>query len=263
MKKLMLFAVLASAVLSGCLTAPKCGWEGRRIAVLGDSISDKEIDWWKHWWKFVGEDLGTEMRVYAVNGREWDDVPRQTDCLATDGGDVDAILVFIGTNDFNANVPLGEWWSVSETEVDCNDHRSTVKRRLPVFDKGTLRGRINIALNKLKGMYPDRQIVLMTPIRRGFFRCAATNVRQEDSYANEIGLFLDDYAKVVREAGQVWAVPVIDTYAESGLLPSMPSFDDCCNRIATDRLHPNTEGCRRLALTVAARLRGLPPTFRK
>jgi len=262
MRKLALVGLFA-LMAGGCVTAPKGAWEGRRIAVMGDSISDPDIDWWTHWWKRVGEDLGAEMRVYARNGMAWDDVPRQTDALTDDrGGDVDAILVFLGTNDFNANVPLGDWWRETNVSVPCNATTAVVKHRVPVFDKATFRGRINIALDKLKRIYPDRQIVLMTPIRRGYFRCSVRNVRQDDSYANEIGLYLEDYARTVREAGDIWAVPVIDTYSESGLIPAMPSFLDCCNRESTDHLHPSTEGCRRLALTVAARLRTLPPTFR-
>ena len=258
----LIFPAAVAALACGCATAPKGAWEGCRVAVLGDSISDRRIDWWKHWWKWVGEELGAEMRVYAVNGQTWANVPKQTDAMAADsGGDVDAILVFIGTNDFNANVPLGKWWSETEETVDCNARKASVRHRTPVFDANTLRGRVNIALEKLKRSFPDRQIVLITPIRRGFFRCGVGNVRQDDSYANEIGLYLEDYVRAIREAGDVWSVPVIDAYSESGLLPAMPSFTDCCNRESSDRLHPSTEGCRRLALTVAARLRTLPPTF--
>ena len=87
-------------------------------------------------------------------------------------------------------------------------------------------------------------------------------MQPDDSYANELGLYISDYARAVKEAGEVWSVPVIDTYSESGLLLAMPSFTDCCNRADTDCLHPGTEGTRRLALTVSARLKTLPPTFR-
>ena len=258
--------VVASVLVAGagCASIPKSGWTGRRVAVFGDSISDPRIDWWKHWWKWVGEDLGADMRVYGVNGRQWNDMIRQIDEMQADvGGDVDAVLVFLGTNDYNHNVPLGEWWTVTDETVNRNGRMVSVKRRLPSFDASTVRGRINLALNRLKTDYPDRQIVLMTPIRRGYFTCAPTNVQPEDSYSNELGLFIGDYARVVHEAGEVWSVPIIDTYSESGLLLAMPSFSDCCNRAETDRLHPSTEGTRRLALTVAARLRGLPPTFRR
>ena len=256
-------AALSVALACGCATAPKGAWEGCRVAVLGDSISDKSINWWKHWWKWAGDDLGAEMKVYAVNGQQWNNVPRQADAMTADcGGDVDAILIFIGTNDFNANVPLGSWWQETTETVDCNQRSAAVRHRTPVFDESTLRGRINIALDKLKREYPDRQIVVITPIRRGYFRCATRNVRQDDSYANEIGLYLEDYVRAIREAGEVWSVPVVDAYSESGLLPALPSFADCCNRESSDRLHPSTEGCRRLALTIAARLKGLPPTFR-
>jgi len=256
--------VLFTMGFSGCRTAPKTEWKGRCVVVFGDSISDPRYDLWKQWWKWVGEDLGSEMLAYAVDGREWDDVPRQVETMKVENrADVDAFIIFVGTNDFNQNVPLGNWWEEALETVNRNGRLVQVKRRSPLFDRHTLRGRINIAMNKLKSEYPDRQIVLLTPIRRGYFSCDTTNVQPEDSYSNELGLFIGDYAAVVQEAGTVWSVPVIDTYSESGLLPSMPSFSDCCNRPDADRLHPSTEGCRRLALTVSARLKSLPATFRK
>ena len=257
--------------VAGCATAPSrstsatppCDWKGKRVAVLGDSISDARLKGWKHWWKWVAEDLGAEMSVYAVNGRQWNDIPRQVDAMTKDGGDsVDAILIFMGTNDFNSNVPLGVWWDESMVSVNRNGRIVPVMRRLPSHDASTVRGRINVALEKIKREYPRCQVVLMTPIRRGFFTCSADNVQPDDSYANELGLYIEDYARTVKEAGEVWSVPVVDTYSESGLLLAMPSFSDCCNRADTDRLHPGTEGTRRLALTVTARLRTLPPTFR-
>ena len=268
--------VLAAAVvaLGGCCTAPLCGdgkcakappcaWSGKRVAVFGDSISDARLKMWRHWWQWVADDLGTKMSVYAANGTQWDNVPRQLDKMAQDDPDgVDAILIFMGTNDFNGNKPLGEWWNETEETVNRNGRMVKVKRRLPSQDAKTVRGRINIALGRIKSEYPRCQIVLLTPIRRGFFTCSERNVQPEDSYSNELGLYVGDYARVVREAGEVWSVPVIDTYSESGLLLSLPSFSDCCNRATNDRLHPGTEGCRRLALTVAARLKTLPPTFR-
>lgn len=261
--KLMVMG-LAGVLLGGCMTAaPKGEWEGRKIAVFGDSLSDKRIDKWKQWWKWVGEELDVDMCVFARNGSQWNDVPHQLGLLQKSGDDVDAILVFTGTNDFNSDVPLGVWWTETEETVNRDGRMVKVKRRLPNKDGKTVRGRINIALEKIKSAYPDRQVVLMTPIRRGFFTCGKTNVQPEDSYANELGLYIGDYARVVREAGEVWSVPVIDMYSESGLVLSMPAYTDCCNRANTDRLHPCTEGCRRLALTVVARLKALPPTFRR
>jgi len=61
---------LAGAVLSGCVTAPRGDWEGKKIAVFGDSISDKRLTMWKQWWKWVGEDLNADMCVFARNGTQ-------------------------------------------------------------------------------------------------------------------------------------------------------------------------------------------------
>lgn len=44
--------------------------------------------------------------VYGVSGRQWNDVPRQAEQLKKEHGEeVDAIVVLMGTNDFNSSVP--------------------------------------------------------------------------------------------------------------------------------------------------------------
>mgnify|MGYP002236130987 FL=1 len=46
--------------------------------------------------------------VYGVSGRQWNDVPRQAEQLKKEHGEeVDAIVVLMGTNDFNSSVPVG------------------------------------------------------------------------------------------------------------------------------------------------------------
>ena len=48
--------------------------------------------------------------VYGVSGRQWNDVPRQAEQLKKEHGEeVDAIVVLMGTNDFNSSVPVGTW----------------------------------------------------------------------------------------------------------------------------------------------------------
>ena len=44
-------------------------WNGKKLAVLGDSISDPcHIGTTKNYWQFLQEILGLEPFVYAVNG---------------------------------------------------------------------------------------------------------------------------------------------------------------------------------------------------
>ena len=43
------------------------------------------------------------------------------------------------------------------------------------------------------------------------------NVQPEEAFSNSIGLFIDDYVQTVKQAGNLWAVPVIDLNSLSGL----------------------------------------------
>ena len=81
-------------------------WTGKRVAILGDSMSDPALNITKvKWYEYLKEWLRITPYAYAVNGMQWNDVPRQTDAIVKDHGqDVDGILIFMGTNDFNAGV---------------------------------------------------------------------------------------------------------------------------------------------------------------
>lgn len=81
-------------------------WKGRRVAYFGDSITDpKNKASKKKYWNFLQEWLGITPYVYGVSGRQWNDIPKQADKLQNEhGNDFDAIMIFIGLNDFNAAV---------------------------------------------------------------------------------------------------------------------------------------------------------------
>jgi len=63
---------------------------------------------------------------------------------------------------------------------------------------------------------------------------------------------------IPRQAANIWAVPVIDLNALSGLYPLMDEEAQFFKSAANDRLHPNDEGHRRMALTILAQLQVLP-----
>ena len=269
MREITLFASLAVAlsVAADVTNAPPActahlDWKGKKVAIFGDSLSDKNLRNWRHWWSYLSDMTGIEPLVYAKNGWQWSGVPRQAEELAAANEDPDAILVLMGSNDFNSDVPLGVWWKVIAESVNRDGQKVVCRRRVLDFSPDTVRGRINISMKLLKERYPDRQIVLLTPIHRGFFTCAETNVQPDESYANNLGLWIDDYAACIREAGPIWSVPVIDLYSECGLMPSLVSYGRFFNRADTDLLHPNSEGHRRMAEVIAARLLAMPATFR-
>lgn len=231
----------------------------RRVAFLGDSITDvRHIGCTKNYWGFLEDWLGIEPLVCGINGQQMSGLVAQAEKLAREEGDkVDAIVVFAGTNDFNGNVPLGEWYAVGEEKVLRNGVEKTLKRRTFVMDNA-FRGRINRVLACLREKFPRAKVVLATPLHRGYATFGPTNVQPDESYANELGLFIDDYVRVVKEAGNVWAVPVVDLNALTGLYPNADGQAVYFHNGKTDRLHPSAEGHRRIAEVLVPWLGGRP-----
>ena len=73
-------------------------WKGRKVAFMGDSITDKaHVGTTKNYWQYLQEMLGLVPFVYGINGQQWRDVPGQCEKLRAErGGDIDAILIFAG-----------------------------------------------------------------------------------------------------------------------------------------------------------------------
>ena len=126
----------------------------------------------------------------------------------TDDGDVlngadattaTAIVVRMGVDEYRSSVPLGEWYDVAPVTVNKNGVQTLLNRRTMRMDATTYRGQLNILLNRLKVENPGREIYLVTP--------AADS---SSVLPNGAGSLLGDYAAAVREAGNVWAVTVVD-----------------------------------------------------
>ena len=280
---------LAIIVAALCLILPvvakpkaeiKSQWRGARVAYLGDSITDKrqvEKGQNETYWSYLEGILGIESFVYGISGHQWSQIPGQTDKLIKEHGqDVDVIMIFVGTNDYNANVPLGEWFTEEVVSVEVSGPKGAKsgvmaerKKRTLVMDKNTVRGRINIAMSQLKREYPTKQIILLTPIHRGLALLSDRNAQPDELHANGVGEYIDAYVDVVKEAGNVWAVPVIDLNSICGLYPleesnglywRKPSIEKSAksgrNRI--DRLHPNSAGHLRMARVLAYQMLGYP-----
>ena len=237
-------------------------FKGKKIGFIGDSITDPncygtEIT---KYWQYLQEWLGITPLVQAISGYEWIHVPMFADKLyAQAGSDVDAILIFMGTNDFNSGVPIGQWFTESQEQVERamtgeKKHWVTRTHRTPVMDDKTVKGRINIALKKLKSLYPDKQVILMTPLHRALADFGDTNYQPDENYQNECGEYIDAYVQAVKEAGNVWGVPVIDLNAVSGLNPMVPEQLMFFWDARKDQLHPNSLGHQRMARVIMGHL---------
>lgn len=237
-------------------------WAGAKVAYLGDSITDAGVlkeD--THYWGFLQQWLDIEPLVYGRSGHQWHQIAGQADKLkAEHGDDFDAIMIFVGTNDYNAGVPVGEWFTEEKVTVNADGRMVERIRRIPVMDQKTYRGRINSVLDKLKRMYPTKQIVLLTPIHRAYARFADHNVQPDESHQNACGEYVDAYVASIKEASAIWSVPVIDTYALSGLFP-MHQEQQMYFPGGNDWLHPDQDGHRRFALCLCYQLLTLPCRF--
>ena len=237
-------------------------WTGAKVAYLGDSITDAGVlkeD--THYWGFLQQWLDIEPLVYGRSGHQWHQIAGQADKLkAEHGDDFDAIMIFVGTNDYNAGVPVGEWFTEEKVTVNADGRMVERIRRIPVMDQKTYRGRINSVLDKLKRMYPAKQIVLLTPIHRAYARFADHNVQPDESHQNACGEYVDAYIASIKEASAIWSVPVIDTYSLSGLFP-MHQEQQMYFPGGNDWLHPDQDGHRRFALCLYYQLLALPCRF--
>jgi len=239
-------------------------WNGKKVVYLGDSITAPSSV--QKYWKFLQDIYGIESHVYATGGYQWSHAYSMAQKMRTEMGDSpDAILILLGTNDYQASVPLGEWFRMEREEVNRNGKSASLLRRHFITDMGTFRGRINTVMSYLKHNFPDQQIVLMTPIHRGYATFGPTNVQPPESFPNGLGIYFDEYVRVLREAADIWSVPLIDLYRDSGLLPTDSAFAKYfCDGgdKGKDNLHPNNLGHLRLSHTIAARLCTLPSDFK-
>ena len=252
---ILILLLLSCVFLQGQEVQFRHPWQGKRVALLGDSISDPNGPrYWGHrlYYSYLEDWLGMEVYDYAVSGREWDDIPRQVGLLDKEhGAGVDAFLILMGTNDYNMGVPVGEWYTESVEYVLAGSDMSAPatmqfrKRRNLVMDNATMKGRMNIALKLIKEKYPRCPIVLLTPLKRGWFQIDEGNVQPEETYQNRAGEYLDAYVDAIKEAANVWSVNVIDLHAVSNMDPL--HGQDFYYQGGNDLLHPGAEGSRHLA----------------
>ena len=242
---------------------PDSQWRGKRVAFLGDSMTDtRRIGTTCIYWEYLSELLGIKPIVYAVSGLQWDGIYKQALKLKEQKGtDVDAILIFAGTNDFNHGIPMGEFFSETTKQTNYNGNLVTRKYRTPILNDSTFCGRINKVMSYLKNNYPQQQIVIMTPIHRGFATFNEKNVQPDENYANGQGFYIDAYIVGLKQAATYWAVPLIDLYSISGLFPLADAQSQYFHNKEKDLLHPNALGDYRLARTIQYQLLALPSTF--
>ena len=263
-------SLAVSAAVAAIMSAAhaQSAWTGKKVVFLGDSITDpaQTNRPQRIYWQYLAEELGLEPHVYAFSGYQWDRVYKAAQKMKAEMGDaVDAIVIFAGTNDYMSGIPLGEWFEEKEEETCLKGRTLKLPRRHFIKDMKTFKGRVNTVMNFLKTNFPDQQIVVMTPLHRGHYDLGDSNVQPDETTPNALGKHLEEYVAALREAADIWSVPVIDLYRDSGLFPLNDAYAKCFRYAGPkpmDKLHPNTEGHRRLAKTIAVRLMAIPTDFK-
>ena len=233
------------------------GWRGARAAFIGDSITEG-VGSDRAYHQYLAQWLGMASLNYGVNGAQTDYMLQLAQKLIREDPDVDAVFVMGGTNDFNCGLPMGEFFTERTDSVNHNGEIVARKRRDLVMDTNCFCGRLNLLLDTLRRALPASQIILMTPIHRGYAIFGDTNIQPDEYWANAQGLYIDDYVHAVRRAGEIWSAPVIDLFSASGLYPIIDGYAPYFHDAVTDRLHPNARGHERMARVIAAALNAIP-----
>lgn len=235
-------------------------WQGKRIGILGDSMTDPRHTYTEaHYYDYLQQLMGIDPRVYARSGYRWDGIySKAVEMEKSEGDSLDAILIWAGTNDFNHSIPPGDFFTENLDSVVVNGKMELRRHRTPAMNDSTFCGNINRTMEYLKKHYPSAQIVIMTPIHRAYAKFNEKNIQPDETYANALGLYLDDYVDVLKRAGSVWAVPVIDLHSLSGLYPLEDVYTPWFHNADTDRLHPNALGHYRIGRTIQRSLLALP-----
>lgn len=160
--------------------------------------------------------LGEQCNAVKVNNYGWNGScvagphpDKLVDRYMTMDRDANLILVLGGTNDYGgynmAGTPIGK---LGDATTD------------------SFYGGLNLLMCGLKQMYPDGNIVFMTPLRRvGYMR------------RNKNGYCLNQYVTAVLEMGSVYGIRVLDLFHEPEL-----DFSSKKSLYLVDGLHPNELG---------------------
>ena len=237
-------------------------WAGKRVAYLGDSMTQRPGDGSSVYWEYLDTLLCIKPFVYGKSGHQWDDIYGQAVKLKNEqNSDIDAIFIFAGTNDYNNSVPLGKFFAETTKQTNHDGQNVTRKYRSRIYNDSTFCGRINKVMSYLKTYYPLQQVIILTPLHRGYAKFGDHNVQPEENFCNGQGLYIEDYVNSLKEAALNWAVPIIDLYSVSGLYPLSDSHAQYFRDRETDRLHLNSKGNYRLAKTIQYQLLTIPSTF--
>lgn len=204
-------------------------WADKKAIFVGDSITAGTNCEGETYWEILIDELelgsGEAMATPGSCISSTSDYGNDHEPLINRFNDIpeaDLITIFMGTNDYGHDTPLG---TIDDT-TDVSFY-----------------GALNVIIPALQAKYPDAKIVFITPIHRyGFGVNSATGeMHTFDSVPNGAGYILEDYVNAIKTVCEKYNVSLIDLYTE---LELDPSSEETREYYMEDGLHPNTAGHR-------------------
>ena len=202
-------------------------WAGTTGVFIGDSITAGTGCDGKTYWEILGEALELETTIgmgvagsciseTSNYGSNHSPLINRLDKIPA----ADLITVFMGTNDYGHDTPLG-------TINDMTDV--------------SFYGALNVIIPALLEKNPDATIVFITPLHRYGYGTNSTTgeAHTYDSIPNGAGYTLEDYVNAIKEVCEKYSIDVIDLYELSDLDPSIELTRE---QYMEDGLHLNANG---------------------
>ena len=208
-------------------------WVGKRWAVIGDSITEKNEKTLKNYHDYIAENTGIEVVNMGVSGTGYKSCENTNEAfyqrILNVPINADVVTIFGSGNDLGGNYTLG---NATDTGTD------------------TLCGCINKTIDNLCSVLPTVQLGIITPNPWGGF-----------NPSDESNLMAQYSAKIV-EICKLRGIPCLDLYHCSGLRPWDNAFLGQAYPMnaagsARDRVHPNEIGHSIMAPRIKAFLDSL------
>lgn len=151
-------------------------WKNKLWYALGDSITAMG-----YYIPFAEKMLDVKARAFGHSGWSYTELATiYTEMIGADTPNI--ITLFAGTNDFG--------------------HSGTVE---------AMRNGLETIINGLFAAYPFVTLFIVTPLQRNFD--GSVGGETEGLGPNQLGLYLIDYVRAIREIAEKYSIPVIDLYA--------------------------------------------------
>ena len=206
-------------------------WKGKSVVCVGDSITAGTGTTQTYWSMLkdllnVGSMTGMGVAGSCVSAKS--DYGTGNSPLInryTSIPEADLITIFMGTNDWGHETPLG---TIDDT-TDVSFY-----------------GALNVIIQGIMTAHPNSRLVWITPLHRYGFGTSKIlgTAFTYDHIANGQGHTLTDYVNAIKAVCERWSIPVIDLHTISGLHPSISAMK---TTYMPDGLHPNKSGHEKIA----------------